>query len=188
MVYPVLLHGNKVVLREFRIEDGEGAWRIVGDDQVTRTLSFDSRDKATAQAMIDGAVERAKLDPRTEYYLAISHTEADELIGFVRLALGGVQAAKLGYALRADEWGHGYATDAVTIMMTFAFEMLHLHRVTAAIGPDNEASIRLVERLGFTREGVLREHVFTNGSWRDSILYSALGRLPRPEPLSTLSA
>ncbi|MFF5227463.1 GNAT family N-acetyltransferase [Dactylosporangium sp. NPDC000521] len=174
MVYPVLLQGNKVVLREFRTEDGEGAWRVVGDDRVTRTLSFDSRDRTTAQAMIDGAIERAKLDPRTEYYLAISHTEADELIGFVRLALGGVQAAKLGYALQADAWHHGYATDAVSTVMSFAFNSLLLHRVTAAIGPDNESSMRLVERLGFTREGVLRDHVYTNGNWRDSILYSAL--------------
>lgn len=59
-------------------------------------------------------------------------------------------------------------------MLEFAFTNLELHRVTAAIGPDNHASLRVVDRLGFKREGVLRDHVFTNGSWRDSVLYSIL--------------
>jgi [ribosomal protein S5]-alanine N-acetyltransferase len=52
--------------------------------------------------------------------------------------------------------------------------VLELHRITAAIGPENAASIAVVKRLGFTREGCLRDHVFTNGAWRDSELYSIL--------------
>lgn len=170
----VHLMGTRTRLREFRASDGPAAHRIVGDDRVTRFLSFDSRDEAAAQAMVDGAVQRARSLPRNEYYLAITRTGDDNLIGFCRLALSGVQAAKLGYAVAADCWGRGFASDAVSTMLDFAFANLELHRVTAAIGPDNPASQRVVGRLGFKQEGVLRDHVFTNGAWRDSVLYSIL--------------
>jgi RimJ/RimL family protein N-acetyltransferase len=59
-------------------------------------------------------------------------------------------------------------------MISFGFQVQDLHRITAAIGPDNTASIAVVKKLGFTREGRLRDHVFTNGAWRDSELYSIL--------------
>ncbi|GAA1197158.1 hypothetical protein GCM10009675_10450 [Prauserella alba] len=59
-------------------------------------------------------------------------------------------------------------------MLELAFGALRRHRVSAAVGPDNEASHAVVRRVGFTREGLLRDHVFTNGAWRDSVLYSIL--------------
>ncbi|SFQ27764.1 GNAT family N-acetyltransferase [Amycolatopsis rubida] len=65
-------------------------------------------------------------------------------------------------------WGKGYATDAVRTALAFGPLGLHrvtaaIDRVTAAIDPDISASQKIVERLGFAREGVLRDHVFTNG-------------------------
>jgi RimJ/RimL family protein N-acetyltransferase len=98
----------------------------------------------------------------------------DEVIGFARLALDGVKAGKLGYAIRADRWGRGYATDAARTFAVFGFGRLGLHRISAAIGPDNAASIRIAERLGMRREGRIRDHVLTSGVWRDSLLYSVL--------------
>ncbi|SNY09566.1 GNAT family N-acetyltransferase [Paractinoplanes atraurantiacus] len=172
-MYPVKLAGRAVLLREFRTDDAAASLSIVGDDRVTRWLSFDSRNEAAAEAMIDGVVERAQSSPRTEYYLAVTAPD-DELVGFARLGLSGVKAAKLGYAIRADRWGNGYATDAASRMISFAFEELGLHRVSAAIGPDNTASIAVARKLGMQHEGRLRDHVFTNGAWRDSLLYSIL--------------
>jgi ribosomal-protein-alanine N-acetyltransferase len=172
-MYPVTLTGRVVTLREFRSDDAADSLAIVGDDQVTQWLSFDSRDLDAAQAMIDGAVQRARDEPRREYYLAVNG-EGDELVGFARLALTGVKAAKLGYAIRADRWGKGYATDATRCMIAFGFEELRLHRISAAIGPDNVASIAVVRKLGMHYEGRIRDHVFTNGAWRDSLLYAVL--------------
>jgi RimJ/RimL family protein N-acetyltransferase len=174
MSYPVQLVGPRVVLREFRIEDVEDALGVVGDDEVTRWLSFDSRDRGATRTMLAGAIERAQLVPRTEYYLAAALPEDDRVIGFGRLGLNGVRAAKLGYAIRTSEWRKGYATQVARLLVNYAFHSLSLHRVSAAIGPDNDASTALVKRLGFTYEGRLRDHVFTNGAWRDSLLYSIL--------------
>ncbi|MEQ7011207.1 GNAT family protein [Actinopolymorpha sp. B17G11] len=173
-MHPVRLVGETVVLREFRIDDLDDAVAVVGDDRVTNWLSFDSRSRTETDAMIRGIIERSSATPRTEYYLAVALPADDHLVGFARLAPTGVKAGKLGYAIAADHWRRGYATDAVRTLVAFAFEALGLHRISAAIGPDNKASMAIVETLGFVREGQIRDHVFTNGAWRDSVLYSLL--------------
>jgi len=174
-MYPVKIRGELTVLREFTSGDLDGVLAIVGDDRVTRTLSFDSRTREQAAAMLEGILERARLDQRTEYYLAVTVPDDEgQVAGFARLGLDGVKAAKLGYALAASTQGHGYAADACRALIGFGFTELGLHRISAAIGPGNEASVRAVKRLGFTYEGRIRDHVFTNGAWRDSDLYSVL--------------
>lgn len=172
--YPLRIAGRIVTLRDFRPDDLDAALAVVGDDRVTQSLSFDSRTREQTAAMIAGAIERAQQDPRTEYYLAVTPPASDEPVGFARLGLDGVNAAKLGYAIRADQWGHGYATDAARTLIDFGFRQLDLHRISVAIGPDNAPSIALTERLGFTSEGRIRHHVWTNEAWRDSLLYSVL--------------
>lgn len=125
--------------------------------------------------MVHGITQRATAVPRTEYYLAISWNEhLDDLIGFIRLGLDGVQAGKLGYALIPSVWQQGVATEACREMLRFAFNDLQLHRVSAALGPSNIASEQVVKKLGMRYEGTIRDHVYTNGQWRDSKLYSVL--------------
>jgi [ribosomal protein S5]-alanine N-acetyltransferase len=171
---PVHLPGGRVHLRDFTLADVDDAATIVGDDRVTVWLSFESRDRDATERMLTEAMAAARTEPRTEYYLAVALPDADRVVGFARLAFSGVKAAKLGYAINADHWGHGYATDAARTLVTYGFDRLGLHRITAAVGPDNEPSMAVLERLGFTREGRLRDHVWTNGAWRDSLLYSLL--------------
>lgn len=155
------------------MNDLDRVMSVVGDDRVTRSLSFDTRTREQAIAMLEGTLHRVKQKPRTEYYLAVTIVD-DVLVGFARLGLDGVQAAKLGYAIAADYWGRGYATDAARTLVDFGFRELKLHRISAAMGPDNTASIAIARRLGMTYEGRIRDHVYTNGRWRDSLLYSVL--------------
>lgn len=172
-MYPVNLSGSKVNLREFCYGDLDRVMMLVGDDRVTDSLSFDSRCRDEAANMLKGTLIRAQHEPRTEYYLAVTTVDIG-LVGFARLGLDGVQAAKLGYAIAADYWGRGYATDASRTLVDFGFRTLGLHRISAAMGPDNAASIVIAHRLGMTHEGRIRDHVRTNGQWRDSLLYSVL--------------
>jgi ribosomal-protein-alanine N-acetyltransferase len=182
-MFPITITGGLVDLRDFRPDDVADALTIVGDDRVTQWLSYDSRDHAGALAMIEGAISRAQTEPRNEYYLAVTD-KADRMIGFARLGLTGVKAAKLGYAIHADHWGHGYATDAARALITYGFTALGLHRITAAIGPENAGSIAVAKRLGMQYEGRLRDHVYTNGTWRDSVLYSILAQEWATAPVS----
>ncbi|TDD70103.1 N-acetyltransferase [Jiangella aurantiaca] len=170
-----MLATRRLRLRDFRDDDVDGLYALVSDDRLTRTLAFDSLDREQAAGMLRTAVDLAAARPRVEYYLAVTLREGDDVpIGFVRLGLADVRAGKLGYLIAAEHWGHGYATEAAAAMLDLAFGPLGLHRVSAAIGPDNAASIAVAERLGLVLEGRMRENVFTNGGWRDSLLYSVL--------------
>lgn len=173
-MYPVKLSGQQVTLREFDAYDEDAVLAIVGDDRVTAWLSYNSRTRDETRAMLAGAIERAQSDPRPDYYLAIVLPDAETLIGFARIGLDGVKAGKLGYALRPDHWGKGYATDAARTLLDFGFRDLGLHRMSVAIGPENTSSIAVAQRLGFQYEGRIRHHVHTNDEWRDSLLYSLL--------------
>lgn len=168
------LLGELTTLREFRTSDLDDYLAITGDDRVTAWMAFDSYHRDRAAEMLAGIIERSTREDRPDHMLAITRQDDDQLIGFARIAPSGAWAAKLGYAIHADHWGRGYATDAARVLVRFAFTTQGRHRVTAAIGPENEASIAVVKRIGFSYEGRLRDHVFTNGEWRDSLLYSLL--------------
>ena len=173
-LYPLELTGERVVLREFRHDDAADCMHVLGDDRVTRWLSFDSKTRSENEELVAAIIRRAQRAPRDEYYLTVCRREDKQLVGVTRLGLTGVRAARLGGAIRADFWGQGLALDAARTMAGFAFDGLRLHRISAAIGPDNMASRRLVHRLGMSYEGRIRHHVFANGTWRDSLLFSLL--------------
>lgn len=170
----VQLSGDLVAVREFDMADVADVHKVVGDDRVTDWLSYASRDLDEARGMVQRIIGFAAEEPRTDFSLAVVRPADDRVIGFCRIGLSGVKAGKLGYAIAHDEWGRGYATDTARTLIEFGFTKLGLHRISAAIGPGNIGSVRVVEKLGFTREGTLRDHVFTNGAWRDSVLFSLL--------------
>ena len=92
------------------------------------------------------------------------------IVGVINLSQifhGPLKSAYLGYGLFADFTGRGYATDAVRLMVRYAFNELKLHRIEANIQPNNTASIKLVARLGFSKEGFSPKYLKISGQWRD---------------------
>jgi ribosomal-protein-alanine N-acetyltransferase len=82
--------------------------------------------------------------------------------------------AEIGYALRSDHWGQGLAHEAVNLMLDWAFRRFDLQRVEADIDPRNEGSRRLLLRLGFASEGVLRQRFFVGDVVTDSEMFGLL--------------
>jgi RimJ/RimL family protein N-acetyltransferase len=82
--------------------------------------------------------------------------------------------AEIGYALGRPYWGQGYMHEALLTLIGHAFRVAGLHRLEADIDPRNEASARSLERLGFQREGLLRERWIVDGEVSDSALYGLL--------------
>lgn len=84
--------------------------------------------------------------------------------------------AEVGYGLAQSAWGHGYMDEALRALLDYGFSVMNLNRVEADIDPRNSASARSLERLGFTREGFLRERWIVNGEVSDTALYGLLLR------------
>jgi [ribosomal protein S5]-alanine N-acetyltransferase len=105
-----------------------------------------------------------------------------ELVGGVVLAnirRGVAQTGSLGYWVGVRHARHGYMTAALRALIPAAFDVLRLHRLEAACIPTNIASIRLLEKVGFQREGYAREYLCINGVWQDHLLYARLARDPK---------
>jgi ribosomal-protein-alanine N-acetyltransferase len=93
---------------------------------------------------------------------------------------GCAQAASLGYWMGAAHARQGHMTAAVAALLPFAFSSLRLHRVEAACIPANGASIRLLEKTGFRREGFARQYLCIDGIWQDHLLFARLCDDPHP--------
>lgn len=100
----------------------------------------------------------------------IHQLEEKAIVGSINLshiARGGFQSAYLGYFVGEPYSARGYMTEAIRLMLWYAFERLRLHRVEANVQPQNSPSLALVKRAGFKREGYSRRYLKVCGRWRD---------------------
>lgn len=91
-------------------------------------------------------------------------------IGSIRR--GVAQTGQIGYWMGENHAGRGYMLEAVKLLVAYGFDELKLHRIEAACIPGNERSMRVLEKAGFTREGLLRSYLKINGTWQDHYLYA----------------
>ena len=125
------------------------------------------RDQITA------AQRQAETGERYEF--GIWERNGGALVG--RISLGGIsrgalQNAYLGYGIDIDHGGRGYATEAVRLAVRVAFDDLKLHRVQAAVVPENFASARVLVKVGFREEGLARRYLFLDGQWKDHRMFA----------------
>jgi ribosomal-protein-alanine N-acetyltransferase len=91
---------------------------------------------------------------------------------YTNIVRGPFQSCYLGYQIARASEGHGLMAEALQAGNRFMFETLRLHRIMANYRPENARSARLLERLGFVREGIARDYLFIDGAWRDHVLTS----------------
>ena len=130
-------------------------------------------------------IKRYAEDQRSDlaYPFFIFRKGDNRLIGGLTLSnirRGCAQAGSLGYWMGAAYARQGHMTAAVAAVLTFAFGTLRLHRVEAACIPANVASIRLLEKTGFRREGFARQYLCIDGLWQDHLLFARLHGDPHP--------
>lgn len=116
------------------------------------------------------------------YALFVYDAQSAALVGGLTLCnvrRGVTQSCTLGYWAGVKYARQGYMTAAVRAIVPFVFDSLELHRLEAACLPTNMASMRLLERVGFKREGLARRYLRINGEWRDHVLFALLDTDPR---------
>jgi ribosomal-protein-alanine N-acetyltransferase len=93
-------------------------------------------------------------------------------VALTEICRGALQACNLGYGLDAHLQGRGLMTEALGLVIAYAFGELHLHRLTAGYRPTNERSGRVLRRLGFDVYGYARDYLLLGGEWHDHVLVS----------------
>lgn len=172
--------GGSVILRTPQMADF-AAWAELREQSrnfLTPWESTWSADDLTRSAFCQ-RMRRYAEDLRSDqaYPFFLFRKDDGALIGGLALAnirRGVAQAGSLGYWIGQPYIKQGYMSAAVRALIPAAFEMLRLHRLEAACIPTNLASVRLLEKTGFRREGYARAYLCINGMWQDHLLYARL--------------
>jgi len=170
----VRLDTARLVLRELELDDAMAVQEWSADPEVYRYMPWGpNTSEQTAEFLRTVAATRRE-DPRRAFELGFVDRRSGRLIGAGGARVRGTAGAEgdIGYVLRRDAWGQGYATEAAAALVEFGLRLLGLHRVWATCHVDNARSARVLEKIGMRREGRLRDHVRARGAWRDSYLYA----------------
>jgi ribosomal-protein-alanine N-acetyltransferase len=174
--FPVL-QSERLVLRALTPADTDAMFRIMSDPRVVRYFGMGPMQSPQAAAERIANIE-ASFAEKNGIRWAITRRGSDELIGtcgFWRLVKPHFRA-EIGYELAPEAWGQGIMAEAVGAALAFGFGTMGLHSVEANIHPDNAASRRVLEKLGFVQEGYFRESYYEarEGIFTDAAVFSLL--------------
>lgn len=167
----------RLLLRETAPHDVDAVFEMESDPVAMR---YWSRPPMKERSEAEAAVARAMrlFGDRAGIRWAVCSRSEDTMLGHCSLFAFNEQCgrAEIGYGLLRRHWGQGLMQEALTAVLDHAFGPLALRRIEADIDPRNAASVRALERLGFSREGLLRERWVVAGEISDSVLMGLLAR------------
>ncbi|MEU4832198.1 GNAT family protein [Streptosporangium sp. NPDC023615] len=172
----VEIRGKRLRLREVTIDDVDALHAVYGDPTATEHLPFDPRTREEVEETIVEAMKARTAEPRLLYVLVVTGLDDGDAFGVARLHIEAdhPHSAEIGLGLRPDQWGRGIGTDLIRLILAFGFRDLRLHRIWGARSPANTAAQLAMLVAGMVEEGRIRHHVRARGTWRDSIVHSAL--------------
>jgi ribosomal-protein-alanine N-acetyltransferase len=175
------LNTSRLRLRPFNDSDADELFALHSNAFVLRYWDAPPwTDPLRADVFITACRQMA--EDGTGARLAVDRVSDGAFIGWCGLSRWNPEnrSASMGYCFDDEVWGQGYATEAARALLQWAFNTLDLNRVQAETDTRNAASARVLEKLGFLREGTLREDCVVNGDVSDSWVYGLLRREWRP--------
>jgi hypothetical protein len=160
---------------------------IVGGGLLRRSRRTGSGSRRTQTAGVEqgggagchvGSLAAGRRSQRTQQRLRwtiqpLSHDEAVGTVGLLRVNHEHSRG-ELGYDLARRWWGQGLATEAAAAVVAYGFAVMELHRIEAGVLPGNDASVRVLQKLGFRNEGTLRDYIHLRGNFHNCQLFSLL--------------
>jgi RimJ/RimL family protein N-acetyltransferase len=171
----VLIATERLVLRRFRAADAETLAAYRSDPDVARYQSWTAPVPFEQARAVVASLEKGDPSLPGWFQYAVEHTADRAHIGDVGVDLAeNRRQAEIGFTLAPAYQGKGFAGEAVRAVLDHLFRVRGLHKVSAECDARNTASARLLERVGFTREGRLRSHTWIKGEWTDDLLFGVL--------------
>ena len=166
---------KRLRLRAPAPRDAEALLGILGDPEVTRFHNMPTLlSVADARAALERLHERSSAGETIRW--AIELAEHGEMVGTVGLLRFDFEhrRAEVGYEIARRLWGRGLATEAAAAVMRYGFSVLGLHRIDAGVLPENHASVRVLQKLGFLEEGTRRDFLYAKGRFMSFRWFSLL--------------
>jgi [ribosomal protein S5]-alanine N-acetyltransferase len=179
------LHGDPILLRDFLPQDREPFLSLEADDAMFTYMKFRIDRQAAESVSLPRLLQEPYLHPRVSYNLVVE--DAKGFCGWAGIdSIEGTDSGQLGWYLRSDRWGRGYATEATRLLLDFSFSVLGRATIWATADPENVASIRVLEKSGLTNRG-LTDPVVTWRGTRPRVQFTMAAeewraRVGLPEP------
>nr|WGD92036.1 GNAT family protein [Bacillus subtilis] len=171
-MFPIL-ETERLTLRQMTDQDAEAIFACFSNHEVTRYYGLENLESIEqAISMIQTFV--ALYQEKRGIRWGIERRDTKELIGTIGFhALAQKhRRAEIGYEIIPEHWRNGFASEVISKVVSYGFSALGLSRIGAVVFTDNEASNRLLLKMGFQKEGVLRQYMYQNGTPYDTNVYS----------------
>ena len=173
---------DRLLLREITWNDLESIHNLHSVPEVDKynTLGIPKNIDETRELMRPD-IEAKREDPQERYTWRIILQDSAEFIGLAGMTLSNdkFRLGEIYYKLLPEYWGKGYATEVAKNLILAGFDKFQLHKVEAGVATDNERSIRVLEKVGMTREGLRRKILPIRGAWKDNFHYAIVEDDPR---------
>ena len=170
------LQSPHLLLRDFVAEDWREVYAYSSLPEACRFQPWGPNTAEEARVHVQGRIKAADVKPRMAFHLAVVFPQTGTVIGESGLDIHSqsFRNGEISYIIHPEYWGHGFATEVASTLLSFGFTTLNLHRIFATCDPRNVASERVLQKLGMQYEGRMRENMLLRDGWRDSVLYSLL--------------
>jgi [ribosomal protein S5]-alanine N-acetyltransferase len=171
------LQTKRLLLREIILEDAPAVFAFRSDPEVQRYNGGALTHLDQASELIAQLAAGYRQQTMLEWGVTLQGGD-DTVLGLFGYANWSQlhRRAEIGYCLRRDYWRQGIGCEALRTIMAFGFHAMDLNRIHACPWSENAASVRLLEKLGFQREGLLRDEYLKDGAFHDETLYALLRR------------
>ncbi|WHH58399.1 GNAT family protein [Petroclostridium sp. X23] len=171
-----ILETERLILQQIIENDQDALFKYWSDDMVTRYMNISKfKDKTEALDMIQ--LLNSLFEEKKAIRWGIYSKDLNCIIGTCGYNSGLEEdqfIAEIGYELGREHWGKGYMAEALKSMLSYGFNFLHLNRIEAYVMVGNHQSASLLNKLGFKKEGLLREHGFYKGRFWDEYIFSLI--------------
>lgn len=166
----------RLLLRGFKPEDEAAFQAFATEEDFWKFLPGPALNNELVARFIAARVEEAANPSGRDWVFAVEEVAMQRAIGMVRLSIASSEhrQGNIGFSMDGRIRGRGYASEAMRALLDFGFITLGLHRITALADVENARSHVVLEKLGFRREGILRQNFHMRGAWRDSDLFALL--------------
>ncbi|WP_230499896.1 GNAT family N-acetyltransferase [Sutcliffiella rhizosphaerae] len=168
-----MIRTERLQLRNLTLKDSETIFAYFSQPEMTRFYGMEPfRTKLEADKFIKDFID----DYTNLYRWGIVEKETEQLIGTCGFhAISEKHArAEIGYEIDLPYWGKGFATEAISALVHYGFDSMNLNRIGANVYPENVASCKVLEKVGFTHEGLLRGYLSQGGHYHDANVFSIL--------------
>ncbi len=167
---------RRLHIRDYVAADIPTVLQYVSDSAYWQYQRADAPTAQQLDTLLKWVISEQGGKPRLAYFLAATRKDTGEIVGeaVLKITSAAERQVEMGFGVAPRFWKQGFGTEIAAAALDAAFSHLKVHRVSAQCSPDNKGSIRVMQKIGMAREGLLRDVHYARGKWWSTVIYGVL--------------